>query len=190
MSHTVLKLRDFFLILFWHKFRESNSFTKKSLELFTRKIQWEIISRFSTVWHVRWFHEIFFNNGLFRQDAQNAWRKRKKKWQAFYKPFSKKKYSKWKLHSFIAKIPWKWLIRYFHEIFFKLISRFSLMHTVEKWIIYSHWNFFRQINYIVILIVKPFLSRNFCQKNTWVGQHSVEKREILSHTFLTKISWK
>ena len=40
----------------------------------------------------------------------------------------------------------------------------STVHTVEKREILSHQNFFRQINSLVTYLVKPFLSRIFCQK--------------------------
>ena len=45
----------------------------------------------------------------------------------------------------------------------------SVEHSVEKWEIHSHWKNFRQINYLVTLLVKPFLSRNFCQKTVRVN---------------------
>ena len=81
-----------------------------------------------------------------------------------------------------------------------------MLHSVEITEIYSQCgkndNFsltekkIRQINYLVISLVKPLLSRNFCQKRVfrnfhaalWVWDHSVEITEILYHTFLTKIS--
>ena len=63
---------------------------------------------------------------------------------------------------------------------------------MEKPEVLSHQIFFRVINYLVTSLVKPLLSRNFCQKNVR-GKfcnfhavilkyfiHSVEKHEILS----------
>ena len=46
--------------------------------------------------------------------------------------------------------------------FFRLI--FSTTHSVEKREILSHQKIFRQINSLVTYLVKPLLSRNFCQK--------------------------
>ena len=40
----------------------------------------------------------------------------------------------------------------------------SCWHSVEKLEILSHWKEFRQINHLVISLVKPLLSRNFCKK--------------------------
>ena len=37
-------------------------------------------------------------------------------------------------------------------------------HSVEKREILSHLKIFRQINYLVTYLVKPLISRNFCQK--------------------------
>ena len=63
----------------------------------------------------------------------------------------------------------------------------SNCHSVEKWKIYSHRNFFRQINYKVISLVKPLLWQNFCQKCVRVNFRnfhtvSVEKRKTHCHT--------
>ena len=44
-------------------------------------------------------------------------------------------------------------------------TNFFSKHSVEKLRIYSHWKFFRQTNYLVISLVKPVFSRNFCQKS-------------------------
>ena len=38
-------------------------------------------------------------------------------------------------------------------------------HSVEKRVILSHWKKIRQISYLVISLVKPLLSRNFCEKS-------------------------
>ena len=61
----------------------------------------------------------------------------------------------------------------------KSVAFFSFFHThsVEKWKIYSHRNFFRQINSLVIYLVNALLSRNFCQKSVRVNFrnfHTVE----------------
>ena len=42
-------------------------------------------------------------------------------------------------------------------------------HSVEKRVILSHWKKIRQISYLVISLVKPLLSRNFCEKS--VGEN-------------------
>ena len=57
--------------------------------------------------------------------------------------------------------------------------------------------FSRQINSLVKYLGNALFSRNFCQKSVIVNfrnfhnvaLHNVEITEILSHTFLTKISW-
>ena len=41
---------------------------------------------------------------------------------------------------------------------------FHSTYSVEKREIISHTEFFRQINYLLISLVKPLFSRNFCQK--------------------------
>ena len=54
-------------------------------------------------------------------------------------------------------------------------------HSAEKWKIYSHWKIFRQISYLVILLVKPLISRNFCQRSMIVNFnnfHTVEQSQI------------
>ena len=55
-------------------------------------------------------------------------------------------------------------------------------------------NFSRQINYLVILLVKSLLSRNFCQKRVRVNFrnfHTVLCKLCQTRGFsLTKISWK
>ena len=56
-------------------------------------------------------------------------------------------------------------------------------HGMEKREILSHWKKFRQINHLVISLVKPLLSRNFCEK-VWerISRSStVEITEIYSH---------
>ena len=57
------------------------------------------------------------------------------------------------------------------------LAKISLpQHSVEKWKIYSHRKKdFREINYLIISLVKPVLSRNFCQNSEW---HSVENEKI------------
>ena len=63
------------------------------------------------------------------------------------------------------------------------------MHSGENQEIYSQRKKNRQINYLVIPLVKPLLSRIFCQNSIRVNfRHSVEIAEIYCHTFLTKIS--
>ena len=53
-------------------------------------------------------------------------------------------------------------------------------HSVEKWKIYFHRNFFSSNHDLVISLVKPLLSRKFCQKSVRVNLrnfhtvHSVE----------------
>ena len=49
---------------------------------------------------------------------------------------------------------------------------FSTLHSVEQWKIWSHQKkTFRQINYLVISLVKtPLISRNFCQKCEWLNR--------------------
>ena len=60
-DHRVWKLRKFSLTLFSQKFRESNVFTKEfAKELIWRIfLQWEKISRFSTLWYVQ-IHSLQF----------------------------------------------------------------------------------------------------------------------------------
>ena len=72
----------------------------------------------------------------------------------------------------------------------------SACHTVEKWKIYSHrshQNFFRQITSLVIYLVNPLVSRNFCQKSVRVNSrnfHSVHaipaipQKEIMTDTYV------
>ena len=92
------------------------------------------------------------------------------------------------LISHLKNISWNWFTYsrnyYIMEM---LISRnfflkfHTTQHSVEKWKLYSHWKKFRQINYLVILLVKPLLSRNFYQKRVRVNfrnfhtVHCVEK---------------
>ena len=45
----------------------------------------------------------------------------------------------------------------------------------------SHWKKIRQINYLVISLVKPILSRTFFQKCVKVNFRNFHTREILSH---------
>ena len=51
---------------------------------------------------------------------------------------------------------------------FQVIQKFrklhTVLHSVEKREILSHWKKIRQINYLVISLVKPLLSRNFCER--------------------------
>ena len=59
-------------------------------------------------------------------------------------------------------------------------------HTVEEWKIYSHHNFFRQINSLLIYLVNALFSRNFCVKSVRVNFrnfHTVMREN--SHNFLT-----
>ena len=63
--------------------------------------------------------------------------------------------------------------KWFHET---LVSFSVMFHSVEKREILSHQNFFRPIklidwiNSLVSYLVKPLLSRNFCQKCVWKFQ--------------------
>ena len=61
------------------------------------------------------------------------------------------------------------------------------VHSVEKREILS-----RQNNYLVISLVKPLLSRNFCEKSVreflQFPHCGVDITGILSHTFLAKLS--
>ena len=61
------------------------------------------------------------------------------------------------------------------------------VHTLEKWKIYSHYNFFRQIDSLVIysVCVNALLSRFFCQKKR---EMRVDYRNF--HTVCSKISVK
>ena len=45
-------------------------------------------------------------------------------------------------------------------------------HSVEKREIYSHQKIFREINFLVTSLVKPLVSRNFCQKSMIVNFHN------------------
>ena len=59
-----------------------------------------------------------------------------------------------------------------NDLLNKMISRIfhtvNPKHTVEKWKIHSHQNFFRQINSLVIYLVNALLARSFCQKSVRV----------------------
>ena len=64
------------------------------------------------------------------------------------------------------------------------------MHSVEKFTLTEKK--FRQINYLVITLVKPVLSRNFLQKcvrgvtENFRHFHTVNRIILLMYTFLTK----
>ena len=60
-------------------------------------------------------------------------------------------------------------------------------HSVENERFTLTEKIFRQINYLVILLVKPLLSRNFCQKRVRVNFrnfHTVSCGTVLSSSFL------
>ena len=72
----------------------------------------------------------------------------------------------------------------------RIVFKIWLRRTIWKNEKTLNGKIIRQINSLVIYLVKPLLSRNFCQKMVRVNfrnfhsvsmPHSVEKREILSH---------
>ena len=73
-----------------------------------------------------------------------------------------------KLQNFISRFfPWKQLQKKLFNLFSRIFPWIQIEvklqnHSVEKQEILSHWKKCRQIIYLVISIVKPLLSRNFC----------------------------
>ena len=74
-------------------------------------------------------------------------------------------------------------------VFTKFLVKMTTDHRVQwKNEKFPHWNFFRQINYLVISLVKPLLSRNFCGKSVRenfytvriLSQRSLEHWNLLS----------
>ena len=102
-----------------------------------------------------------------------------------------------KLQNFISRFfPWKQLQKKLFNLFSRIFPWIQIEvklqnHSVEKQEILSHWKKCRQINYLVISLVKPLLSRNFCKKSVrenFCNFHTVSVckliTEILSHFFL------
>ena len=88
----------------------------------------------------------------------NAWKRNKKK-------YCHTKNISWN-HSALWFIDFTEFLRNNSDMTVKLCNfHIVAQYSVEKWEILSHWNFFRQINYSVISLVKPLLSRNFCEKS-------------------------
>ena len=56
--------------------------------------------------------------------------------------------------------------------FKKKCNLWNAQLCVEEWKNYSHQNFFRQINSLVIYLVNALLSRNFCQKSVIVNSNN------------------
>ena len=157
---TVWKLRKFTLTLIWQKFRESNIFTKELTQHIVEN------SKFYCHIFLQRFREI----------------------DSFTKEF-------------YSKMIWRKIIcvavnlSFFHCVhklrndstkyfFCETTGQCSTLWKNEK--ITLTQEIFRQINYLVILFVKPLFWRNFCQKSVRVKF----RKFMYSHAFLAKISWK
>ena len=76
-------------------------------------------------------------------------------------------WGKHEIYSYSKNISWKQCVflRWFHGIFFEKVHMNPIWCTVWKLQKFSLTEKkFRQINYLVISLVKPLLSRNFCEK--------------------------
>ena len=67
----------------------------------------------------------------------------------------------------------------FTEFFLKNCQDTIPLHSVEKRAILSHWKKFRQIKYLVISLVKPLFSRDFCKeivRENFCNFHTVSRQ--------------